>query len=601
MKYRIDKLIIAGTCAAFLCIASSCNDFLENESKTNLTDDSQWQSAANSDIFLNDVYSELPNVLRLEEFIDYYTDDYNISHYYTASNWRQGVCLAPSESSDEVWSGTQGPTEGYTWKGFYTKLRKCNTYIEKMTENKANFDKDYFNKRIDEVRFLRAYFYSHMLMHYGGCPVITKPLDRNSMSGEEMQVPRSTFEDTYNFIDQELEEIVNNGYLPIKYKAGDVNAGRATLGAALALKGWIELFVASPLFNTSTPYLADPNKYVHLGNYDPARWAKAAATNKNFMDIYGGVAYDLFSALPDMWRTTNEYNCEVIWDRQVVANTGLGSNYEQRGGPTYVLGEYRSWGNYNPTQELIDDFSMENGKLITDPTSGYDPQKPYVGREKRFYDFIVYDGAPYKMDWMPVTDTIYTRIDETHPNPDKTNQIDLAGKTDVGDSGYYQKKKLNQEATPGGDASGQNYVFIRYAEVLLNYAEAQNEAFGPDESVYNVLNKIRLRSDLPEIGKGLSKDQMREVIWRERRVELCFEGKRYFDNKRLGKTEERMGKARHNMVIRNSKPADNSGVWVYSVEPEVKYIAKFNLKQYMTPIPQNVIDQNPKVVQNPGY
>lgn len=601
MKYRLDKIRMTGICAALLIATCSCSDFLENESKTNLTDASQWQSASNSDIFLNDVYSELPNVLRMAENVDYYTDDYNISHYYTASNWRQGICLAPSVSTDEVWSGTQGPTEGYIWSNFYVKLRKCNTYIQKMTDNKANFSEEHFNKRIDEVRFLRAFFYTNMLMHYGGCPIITEPLERNSMSEDELQVARSTFEDTYNFIDKELDEVVNNGYLPVKYKSGDPGAGRATLGAALALKGWLELFVASPLFNTSTPYLADPGKYVHFGSFDAGRWAKAAATNKKFIDAYDGSAYSLFPDLPNMWRTNNEYNCEVIWDRQVVANTGLGSSYEQRGGPSYVLGEYRSWGNYNPTQELVDEFSMENGKEITDPTSGYDPQKPYVGREKRFYDFIVYDGAPYKMDWMPVEDIIYTRIDETYPNPDKTNQIDLAGKTDVGDSGYYQKKKLNQEAAPGGDASGQNFVFFRYAEVLLNYAEAQNEASGPDESVYSAINKIRLRSNLPEIAKGLSKEQMRAVIWRERRVELCFEGKRYYDNKRLAKAAERMGTARHNMVIRNSKPADNSGVWVYNVEPEVKYISKFELKQYMTPIPQNVIDQNPKVKQNPGY
>jgi hypothetical protein len=281
--------------------------------------------------------------------------------------------------------------------------------------------------------------------------------------------------------------------------------------------------------------------------------------------------------------------------------SGMGSNYETRGGTTYVLGEYRSWGNYNPTQELVDEFLMANGKTITDPTSGYDPQNPYVNREKRFYDFIVYDGAPYKMDWMPRADTIFTRIDETSPNPDKTNQIDLAGKTDVGDSGYYQKKRFNTDAAPGTDASGQNYVFIRYAEVLLNYAEAQNEASGPDASVYQALNELRARAGVPELVAGLSKDQMRKEIHRERRVELCFEDKRYLDNKRLAQLQAKMGVPRHNMVIRNTSPRDNSGTWKYSVEVEKKYTVKIEPKQYMNPIPQNVLDQNPKITQNPGY
>lgn len=604
MKHLIYKINLIGVCAFLLFGAFSCNqeDFLENVSKSNLTDPTQWASGTNADIFLNDCYSEIPNVLTMAENLDYYTDDYNISHYYTASNWRIGVCQTPPSSTTNVWFGTHGPTEGYTWASFSTKVRKCNTFIQKLTENKANFTEDYFNKRIDEARFLRAFFYSSYFVHVGGLPILTVPLDRNTMTVDQLNTKRATFEETFNFITGELNSIANNGYLAIKYNSGNADAGRATLGAALALKGWMELFAASPLFNSGTAYLPDAGNFVHFAGANPARWATAAATNKKFIDSWGESTYKLFPDLANLWRTTNEYNSEIIFDRQIVKDiSGMGSNYETRGGVTYVLGEYRSWGNYNPTQELVDEFLMANGKAITDPTSGYNPQKPYVGREKRFYDFIVYDGAPYKMDWMPKEDIIYTRIDKTYPNPDKTNQIDLAGKTDVGDSGYYQKKKLNQEAAPGGDASGQNLVFIRYAEVLLNYAEAQNEAVGPDASVYAAVNKIRNRSALPDLAAGLTKDEMRKVIYGERRVELCFESKRYLDNKRLAKAAERMGVARHNMVIRNSNPADNSGIWVYSIEPEVKYTVKFDPKQYMSPIPQNVIDQNPNIKQNPGY
>ena len=438
-------------------------------------------------------------------------------------------------------------------------------------------------------------------MHIGGLPIITVPLDRSEMSAEELQVPRSTFEETFNFITGELGDIVNNGSLEVKYSGGNADAGRATLGAALALKGWLELFAASPLFNSGSSYLPDPGNFVHFATADPGRWATAAATNKKFMDLYDGT-YDLFPDLANLWRASNEYNEEIIWDRQIVANVGgMGGNYETRGGVTYVLGQYMTWGNYNPTQELVDSFYMANGKPITDPTSGYDPQNPYANREQRFYDFIVYDGAPYKLDWMPTEDIIYTRIDETSANPDKTNQIDLAGKTDVGDSGYYQKKRMNPDAAPGGDASGQNDVLYRYAEVLLNYAEAQNEAVGPDQSVYDAINRVRERSNIGDLAAGLTKEEMREAIHNERRVELCFENKRYYDNKRWMQQEEVMGVPRHNMVIRNSNPSNNSGVWVYSVEEEVKYTVKFDPKQYMSPIPQDAIDQNTNLEQNPGY
>jgi hypothetical protein len=421
------------------------------------------------------------------------------------------------------------------------------------------------------------------------------------MSDDEMKFPRSSFGETFDWITGELNDVYNNGNLAVKYNAGDPDAGRATLGAALALKGWLELFAASELFNSGTPYLDDPNNLVHFGTPRPNLYAQAAATNKTFIDEYGnGNPYELYPDINNMWREATDYNSEVIWDRQCV-KTVMGGNYERRGGVTYVLGQYMTWGNYNPTQEVVDNFRMANGKTIDDPESGYDPQNPYVNREPRFYDWIVYDGAPYKLDWMPRTDTIYTRIDETYPAPDKTNQIDLAGKTDVGDSGYYQKKKMNPDAPPADNGNGTNFIYYRYAEVLLNYAEAQNEASGPDASVYDAINKIRARGGIPDLEAGLNKEQMRAAIRNERRVELCFEGKRFFDIIRWKTAEVVMNQPRHNMVIRNSVPADNSGVWVYSVEPEVKYTAKFVPKQYMTPIPQNVIDQNTKIYQNPGY
>ncbi len=604
MKNLKYSTILFGICALTLFITNSCDqeEFLENENKSNLTDQTQWASEANADIFLNDVYSELVKVYNLAEQLDYYTDDYNISHYYTASNWRQGIALAPSTSTDGVWGGTHGPSNGMHWNRFFTIVRKTNTFLQKVEENKENFSDEYYNKRVDEARFLRAFFYANFFTHVGGLPIIEVPLDRNTMSDDELYYPRETFEATYNFITGELGQIADHGYLPVKYNAGDPNAGRATLGAALALKGWIELFAASPLFNSGEAYLPDPGNFVHFANADATRWAKAAATNKKFIDEMGdGHPYELFDDLPNLFRAANEYNSEIIWDRQFLDVPGMGSNYERRGGPTYVLGQYMTWGNYNPTQEIVDQYAMANGKEITDPESGYDPQNPYVGREQRFYNDIVYDGAPYKLDWMPRTDTIYTRIDETYANPDKTNQIDLAGKTDVGDSGYYQKKKLNPDAAPAEDASGENYIFMRYAEVLLNFAEAQNEATGPTAEVYDAINKIRARGDLPQLEQGLSQDEMREAIRRERRVELSFENKRYFDNKRWKIAETVMNERRHNMVIRNSKPSDNSGIWVYSIEPEVKWTPKFELKQYMSPIPQDVIDQNPEIDQNPGY
>jgi hypothetical protein len=241
---------------------------------------------------------------------------------------------------------------------------------------------------------------------------------------------------------------------------------------------------------------------------------------------------------------------------------------------------------------------MANGKDITDLTSGYNPQNPYVGREKRFYDFIVYDGAEYKQDWMTTPDIIYTRIDKVHPSK---NQIDF-GSDDVGNTAYYFKKRLDNAHARGGNLDGRNYVYYRYGEVLLNYAEAQNEAVGPDASVYEAINAIRTRpgTDLPELTTGLTQAQMRDAIKRERRIELVYEGHRLYDLWRWKDAMYEMNLDLHGMKIYNSVPADNSGVWVY--EPvSLNHAHVFTQKMYFNPIPEAVRDRNTKLIQNWGY
>ena len=289
-----------------------------------------------------------------------------------------------------------------------------------------------------------------------------------------------------------------------------------------------------------------------FADYKLSRWADAAATNKQFMDTYGDKGtgtYKLFSPMSQFWYEANEYNSEVIWDRQQVATT-MAQSYDTYGGPVWIQGTYYTWGNYCPTQELVDDYQMANGKNITDPTSGYDPQNPYVGREKRFYDFVVYDGATYKQDWMTTADVIYTRIDKVHPSK---NQIDFGG-DDVGNTAYYSKKRLDNAHPRGGNLDGRNYVYYRYSEVLLNYAEAQNEAVGPDASVYEAVNAIRQRpgTDLPALTPGMSQAEMRTAIKRERRIEFSYEAKRLLDLWRWKDAMTEMNKDLHCMVIQNT-------------------------------------------------
>ncbi|MDX9812802.1 MAG: RagB/SusD family nutrient uptake outer membrane protein [Bacteroidales bacterium] len=600
IKFKIIRNISFIGLILFSSISCNQEDFLETTDKARLTDATMWATQGNADIYLNDCYSQLVAKGNQPDNLDNYTSDNDAGFYYTSYNWKKGI-VNKNSTSTSVWGQQTGPVNDAAWPQTYEKVRRLNTFMAKITENKANYTDEWYNKRMDEARFLRAYFYSELFYRLGGLAIITEPQDRNTMSEDEMYLSRSSFEDTFDFITGELADIVDNEYLPVKYNKSDGDAGRATLGAALALKGWVELFAASPAYNSADP--AVPRTADNLWSFatpDPNRWAVAAATNKQFMETWGHLGdgtYNLFAPMSQFWHEANEYNVEVIWDRQHVQTT-MAQTYDTYGGPVWIHGTYYTWGNYCPTQELVDVYQMANGLDITDPLSGYDEQNPYVGREKRFYDFIVYDGAPYKQDWMSEADTIWTRIDKVNPSD---NEIDFGG-DDVGNTGYYFKKRLDNAHPRGGNQDGRNYVYYRYSEVLLNYAEAQNEAVGPDASVYAAINAIRQRpgTDLPALEEGLSQDEMREAIRRERRLELVYEGHRLYDLWRWKLAMEEMNKDLTCMVITNTSPDDNSGVWTYTRQ-SLNHAHVFTQKMYFNPIPQAVIDRNPKIKQNWGY
>ena len=418
---------------------------------------------------------------------------------------------------------------------------------------------DFKKGRLAEAKFLRAYYYHLLWMCYGGVPVLTEPSDV-ATQGDSVFRARNTFDETYSFITNELAAAAND--------LGTTNdPGRATKGAALALKGWCELFAG--------------------------KYADAAATNKGIIETLGnGIIYDLFSDYGSLFLPDGNGSKEGIFYRQYIPRV-KGGRYEGYNGPTFTKGGAEtSWGGVCPTQELVDDYAMDNGLPINDPASGYDPQKPYVKREKRFYQSIVYDGSFW------YNDTIFTR-----QGIGSTNEIDLSDKNDATQTGYYLRKRCNDKITLGADnwdggSGAQNYYYIRYAEVLLNYAEAQNEAVGPDASVYDAINKIRARVALPAITPGLGQTQMRTAIRRERRVELAFEDKRWWDLIRWKAAEINLNQQLHGISIN----AGAGGTLVYKPVTVPGGDRKFNpAKNYLFPIPQGAMDQNKKLVQNTGY
>lgn len=572
MKTNIYKYICIAILGLFF---SGCEDFLDLTPKNFISDDAVWASPESADLFLNDIYEQLPNLNAETEHLDQFTDNSDVGVL-----WMRGYSniataqLTPTNYPDVPW-------KMWYWSTNYERIRRCNLFIQKV--NASGLPEDYKKLRIAEARFLRALFYHWLWKAHGGVPVIEVPLDNITM-GDDIYYPRKTARETFLFIDKELEEVAK--VLPLTVDKADY--GRPTKGAALTLKGWCELFEASPLRNP---------------NNDIERWRLAAKTNKEIIDL--GV-YDLVDDFEKLFLEEYNNSSESIFARQYGPKKG--SSIEGKQGPVMNgVGAQVSWGNFQPTQELVDEFSMANGKAIFEEGSGYDPNKPYLGREKRFYQTILYDGAPWR-DFI-----IQTR---TGGN----NAIDLGYASDKTHTGYYARKRLSETKDPSSyfsDQSYQNYMYFRYAEVLLSFAEAENEANGPTTEVLQAVNKVRTRSNnLPSVEDtygAVTKEQMRNIIRRERRVELCFEDKRWWDVIRWNIAYQLsdgspgvLNRPEKGMVI-----TDNDGVLAYTVVDVRNRI--FLPKMYLMPVPQSVIDQNPSIAaqnggedkwnkgQNPGY
>ncbi|MDR1116554.1 MAG: RagB/SusD family nutrient uptake outer membrane protein [Tannerella sp.] len=558
-------------------LLNACNDeILDVIPQDQLSDATVWSDENTADLFLNDIYANLPDGNDWYDPFENYSDNSMCGYGWTTSRGleREGTYTAAGNYPE----GSSGLR--LWWDSNYGYIRRCNIFITNV--EKSDLPEDYKRVRIGEARYLRAYFYHILWMSYGGLPIITEPLNRLTQ-GDDIFKPRATAEETARFIIGECA-----------LAADELNVssepGRITKGAALTLKGWMELYDASALLNPDN---------------EPARWAQAAETYKKVMDL--GV-YRLYPDYGILFLPEGNANDEGIMYRQYYPGTAqLGGRESALMSTPYVGNDaHTSWGAVGPTQDLVDSYCMANGRPVDDPESGYDPQNPYANRERRFYESIVYDGSYW------YNDTIYTRL-----GVGSLNELDLSDAGDATNTGYNLRKRMNPNIQLGaanwdGYTSSQHYYYFRYAEVLLGYAEARNEAAGPDPSVYAAINQVRERNPsnpyLPPLREGLSQSEMRTEIRRERRVELAFEDKRRWDIVRWKAAEELYSRGLHAMRIE-----EIDGKLHYTVIPATGGNRKFNWYNYWFPVPQQVLDRNEviraqnggpdnwKNGQNPGY
>ncbi|WP_207534103.1 RagB/SusD family nutrient uptake outer membrane protein [Desertivirga arenae] len=438
------------------------------------------------------------------------------------------------------------------WQANYIVIRKANTLLARI-DAVPTTDSNLKARLKAEGKFLRAFAYQELIKAFGGVPLITT----EQKVSDDLFVPRSSFEECVNFIVKECDEAAVD--LPPGYS--DIELGHATKGAALALKARVLLYYASPLHNP--------------GN-DTGRWKRAADAAKDVMNLN---VYELY---PNYYRLFLDKagNKEVIFAKKYgrpgrTHETAwkLGMSIQA---PAVIGGV---WGAFHATQNLVDSYEMKNGMLISEPGSGYEPQNPYANRDSRLDQSLLRNGS----QWKGVTVETF-----------EGGNANMASNGDRTKTGYGLKKMMDEkyvtadQVYQGGD---NDWLFMRYAEVLLNYAEAQNEFSPAHSTAFDALNEVRRRAGQPAL-QGLSQAQLRERIRNERRVELSFEEHRFFDVRRW-----KQGSIYFNQPVKRMKIVKNSnGTFTYTVENLENRIYKENFN--LLPIPQIERERNPKLEQN---
>jgi len=530
-------------------IFASCEE-LEITPSDRLSDESVWYNPETAGLFLNDIYNDLnagpyPSVyLNLpseisNEPLDNFTD--NTTYGPSAGN-------PSAQLFDNNSYGPSNPLFRDQWRKMYESIRKCNLFFEKVTA--SDFEETTKKGLLAQCRFLRAYFYRQLVDLHGGVPIITAVL-RND-TGEEIFYPRNSYDECVSFIGDECEAAAAD--LPTTVTGADI--GRATKGAALALKGEEELYAG--------------------------KWADAVATHQQIIDMH---VYSLFPDYVGLFYANNENNQEVIFDIQFAPELRRKRVNQFWGIPMVAKGA--GWGACDPTQNLVDCYEFKDGKTEAGGSSLFDPENPYQNRDSRFYASIIYDGSVWRGT------AIYTRLGI----PNNANEINVIGKSgNAGRTGYFVKKLQDSTIySTNSTLDGANVIILRYAEVLLNYAEAKNELNGPDQSVYDAINQIRRRAGQPDLPGGLNQTEMRQRIRNERRVELAFEGKYFYDIMRWRTAEQIFSQPIYGMKI-----TTQGGKLTYEKIP-VRTVAFDPSKNYLQPILQYALDQNQKLTQNPGY
>ena len=554
MKFNKIAILLL---SADLLTTTSC-DFMDCDESDNYTLQEIQGSYNRVKQFVTSIYGYLPSDFCNTHgaMLDATTDD--AIHVYESSAIQRIV--------NGTWSANYTVDDKFAY--YYNAIHDANYYLTTLSgltfdtwENGDDYQdwmQNYDNYQY-QVRFLRAYFYFELVRRYQNVPLITKPLSQT----ETNQIEPSSAQEVLKFIINECTEIAPK--LPIKSTSiAQAENGRATRAMAMALKSRAALYAASPLYNT---------------NGDNAKWTEAAKASHDIIASAGelGLGLDTYA---NLFKSKNYNSKEVILCRP----TGTSKTFEQANYPMGVTG-----GNTTtcPTENLASAFEMKDGRAFdwNDPTM---KANPYKDRDPRFYLTIVHNG----MLW-----PAKKAVDISEGG---ANGLPLTNATTTG---YYLRKYVDNsisfEAGSTTAATHHNWILFRYAEVLLNYAEAMIHVNGNCDykdatytmSAREALNAVRKRAGIPEVA-ACSQDEFLTRVKHERRVEMAFEGQRFWDLRRWKNLDETKN-------IYAVRITHHDGVLSY--EKTLLSERSVSNKLYFYPIANVELFKNKKLVQNSGW
>jgi hypothetical protein len=490
------------------CMAGSCTKILDKKDLTAVSEKDVWNDLALATAYVNRIYARsLPG----------WSTEW--TNYSDESDGGGGYMYGQlTENSVNYWP--------------YDDIREINVLLANIEQGTLNASDK--KKLKGEAFFFRAWQYFEMAKRYGGVPLILHPQERS----EDLFVKRNSTSETFAQIVKDLDSAVAD--LPTFTASSGDNDGHVHKGTAMAVKGRVLLFYASPQF--------DPSQTAG------GRWQAAYEANKAAKDYLTSKGFGLYPDFGGLWY--KEMNKEDIFVRRYdysPLNSASRSTWAAATRPLDV--SQGSTGGNRPTLEMVNAFPMKDGKAITDPSSAYtyDPDFYWQNRDPRFKQTIVYNGAvwgiggagpqPGRIQW--------TYVGSEQNNPTIT--------------GFYMRKAVDttQSAIEAYNSST-DWVELRFAEVLLNLAEAANEV-GQTSEAYTELKAIRARAGIDPgtdnmygLKPAMSKSEMREAIRWERSIELAFEGKRFWDLRRWRLFESTLnGTRRHGFTITLKVPQSN--------------------------------------------